>query len=44
MSIAIVAFTVLSGYDEKHTETIFKIVIMKISRYFIFGRKDGVSV
>ena len=44
MNIAIGAFTILSGYDEKHSEAISKIVLMKVSRYFVFGRKDGVSV
>lgn len=43
MNIAIVTFSILSGNSEKHIETILQILIMKVSRYFSFGRKDGWS-
>ena len=41
MNIAVVTFTVLSGHDEKHSETIFKISILKVSGCFIVGGKGG---
>lgn len=43
-SIAIVTFLMLSRYSKKYSETIFKILIMKVSKYFSLQREDGVSV
>lgn len=43
MNVAIVTYTLFFGYGEKHRETIFKISLMKVNRYFSFAREDRVS-